>query len=194
MKIVTLLFCSLIFSVLSHSQTSITAGPLKYDTVLKSQASRSVLFSRAKSWIVDNFKSSKNVIQSEDKEEGVIVCHGNLSYSYKAYLVKKKSVVEDGAPWTDRVLFTLKFYGKDEKARVIFSDIIMIDASGLEVLNLPVDYALYGIYNKQMLSDKPSEIATGKTGLSKLEAIREGLSSMIDSLLKSLSEKGEGEF
>lgn len=187
---------TLLFTVLTQSigQIPNSVGPIKYDTVLSIQGGKSVLFSRAKGWIVDNFKSSKNVIQSEDKEEGIIVCQGNLRYAYKAYQVKRKSVVEDGTPWTDRVSFTLKFYGKDEKARVIVSDIVMIDASGLEVLNLSVDYALYGIYNKQILSEKPSEIATGKTGLSKLEAIRESLTALIDSLLKSMSEKGESEF
>lgn len=171
-----------------------TVGPIKYDTVLTIPGAKSVLFSRAKGWIVDNFKSSKDVIQSEDKEEGTIVCQGNLSYSYKAYQVKRKSVVEEGTPWTDRVSFTLKFFGKDDKARIILSDIVMIDGSGLEILNLELDYALYGIYKENSLSDKLTEVAKGKTGLSKLEAIREGLTALINSLLKSLSEKGESEF
>lgn len=62
------------------------------------------LYSSAKVMITDMFKSAKDVIQSEDKEAGIIICKGNTKIQ--------------GAFNTDLMEFTLKIACKDGRYKI----------------------------------------------------------------------------
>jgi hypothetical protein len=66
---------------LSQSDTVISySGVIKVDS-----ASKDVLFSRARLWVNDNFKSGKDVTQISDKEEGTITGSGNFDSPFTVY-------------------------------------------------------------------------------------------------------------
>ena len=55
-------------------------GEIYYSEVIKAEGkSKDNLFLSAKTWFVDTFRSSKDVIQLIDKEEGVIIGKGRLN-------------------------------------------------------------------------------------------------------------------
>lgn len=78
--------------------------------------SSSELFSSAKVMIAEMFKSAKDVIQSEDKDSGIIICKGNVKI-VSAFL-------------TDLMEFTLKISCKDNRYKVDLYNISLIIGYG----------------------------------------------------------------
>jgi hypothetical protein len=74
------------------------------------------LFTAARMWIAQNFKSAKAVIEYESKDEGAIIGNGSMAYpcggGFKCLLTSE---------W--RVPFTMKVETKDEKIRLTFTNI-----------------------------------------------------------------------
>lgn len=68
-------------------------------------ASKGDLYLGAKTWIAGNFRSSNDVVQLDDEENGVIIGKGRI--------------VDDGKTWD----FTFKFQVKDQRYKVEFYDI-----------------------------------------------------------------------
>lgn len=80
-----MLICFLLAATKCYSQKKDTTGlrlpyvdgKLTYTTIInEKELNKSDLYKNAKQWFVDTFESSSHVIQSEDKEEGVIVGKG----------------------------------------------------------------------------------------------------------------------
>ena len=95
-KIKQLFFCS-VFTLLSVSivfgqnetptlPIDSSSGKITYTQVvmLKDSISKDELFSRAKISLAHLFKDSKSVIQTEDKESGIIIGKGAMSVTYKS--------------------------------------------------------------------------------------------------------------
>jgi hypothetical protein len=79
-QIITFVFSLLIFTF-SYSQEQ-NAEPLAFSEVVKvdTAISANELFSRARTWFAETYRSAQDVIQMEDKEEGKIVGKGAIEY------------------------------------------------------------------------------------------------------------------
>lgn len=78
--------------------------------------SKDKIFEDSKIWIAQSFKSANNVIQYADKETGSIVGKGNIQYPCDGFM-------DCSAFGNDKVSFTIKIDTKDNKARVVISDV-----------------------------------------------------------------------
>ena len=76
---------------------------------------RDQVYTAARMWIAQNFKSAKAVIEYESKDEGVIIGNGNIAYPCSGL----KCMVT--ADW--RVPFTMKVETKEGKLRLTFTNI-----------------------------------------------------------------------
>ena len=91
---------------------------------------KSELYSNAQKWFIDMFKSSKDVIQNQDKDQGQIVGKGNMTTSIKGRM---------GIPWNFVNKMTIQVDCKDNKYRYRIYDIITslpggnIDDTPLEI-------------------------------------------------------------
>jgi len=106
-----IIVASLFFSTTLYSQQKLPVkdGNVMYeaiDTVMG--ASRDQLYHKAKLWLTNEFVSSKDVIQIDDKDSGQIIGKGNFDYEY--------SVLGTSATWV--CSFTIKIDCKDNKARI----------------------------------------------------------------------------
>lgn len=81
---------------------------ISVDTVNKDQ-----LYMRAKLWVINTFKSEKNVISTDDKDLGELKGNGRFT------------ILKD-----QDVLFTFRLSVKDFKYKYNFSDIIYLDNNG----------------------------------------------------------------
>jgi hypothetical protein len=93
---------------------------------------KSELYSRAKIWLANIFKSAKDVIQLDDKETGQIIGKGVFFYQVKVLLT--------GAEWTCK--FTVRIDVKDNKTRIMFYDISSASAASATAEH-------FNKYNKQ---------------------------------------------
>ncbi|MBL7709011.1 MAG: DUF4468 domain-containing protein [Chitinophagaceae bacterium] len=80
--------------------------------------SKEQLFIKIKDWAVNNYKSQKATLQAEDKEAGYIAYKGYLQIvsTYSAGLLK-------GSKFYIDIYHTLKFYIKDGKVKIVFTDL-----------------------------------------------------------------------
>lgn len=82
---------------------------IQVDSVTKDQ-----LFERAKRWFVDTYKSSQDVIQLEDKENGEIIGKGVLSSSWQSTAISLQPV---------DIWHTVTIQAKDNRYRYIITDL-----------------------------------------------------------------------
>jgi hypothetical protein len=125
------LFLLFFFPLSGHSQFLSDSIPVNengivtYETVVEQPGSKDQLYTKAKLWIADNFKSANNVIQADDKKEGFIVVKAFFPYTYEHFFStkdKKKTEVSS-YPLKRDAYFTIKFFLKDNKYKVIITDI-----------------------------------------------------------------------
>lgn len=83
------------------------------------------LYTRAKMAVVEMFKSANDVIQLDDKENGVLIVKGANSFVYKV------NAFDEG---TGYVKFALKIYLKDEKYKIEISGIANQLVGGTELI------------------------------------------------------------
>lgn len=74
---------------------------------------KNILYTNAKIWFVDAFKDSKEVIQMDDKENGIIIGKGNMAYTNSK--LRYKGI-------NGRISFTVKVEIKEGRYRYSFSD------------------------------------------------------------------------
>lgn len=88
-------------------------GLIKYTDVVQvdSSLTSDYLYLNAKNWLVDAFKSSKAVIQTDDKDLKIIIVKSFISKGHNAYVTNPKK-------W-----FTLKLEIKDGRYRYTLYDI-----------------------------------------------------------------------
>lgn len=112
---------------------SISRGQENFDFKLidSPQFSKAQLYVNAKSFLVSAFKSSKDVIQMDDKEAGKIICKGYMMPVANVGLgIKKENTVQ----------FIATIDIKENKYRCVLSDFRYVD----------------GGYNKPLESEAPS--------------------------------------
>lgn len=116
----------------------------KYQGVVTMEnKSKDVIFSSAKLWVAENFRSAQNVIQLDDAENGVLLIKANFVLYYSGFPIRN--------------YFTLKVEAKDGRFRytVDITDMIA-DAPGGKsqmeffVKNLAKEKAKDVEYEKQM--------------------------------------------
>lgn len=81
----------------------------KIDSVTKSE-----LYLRSKVWVSDYFKSSKAVIDLDDKENGMLICKGFQEITIHSVI---------GVAITTRCYFTIRISSKDNKVRLNIYDV-----------------------------------------------------------------------
>lgn len=77
--------------------------------------SQSELHNRAKVWFINSFRDSKEVIQLDDKENGILIGKGNSIITYSATLVTM----------TENISFKVVIRVKDNKYRAEITDIVL---------------------------------------------------------------------
>lgn len=117
---IALLFACAIFNSYSQVEIQKEEFPDYQGIVTTEGKSASDIYAKAKTWIALNFKSANDVIQLDDKENGILVVKGNTT-SYYTFMKKK---------YPARVHFTLKIDIKDNKFRYTFEVTDVIDESG----------------------------------------------------------------
>jgi hypothetical protein len=78
--------------------------------------SKDELYIRAKIWFVNAFKDAQEVIQLDDKENGIIMGKGILNINYQVL----------GTTITDRINFTISIRVKDNKFKAEITDMKQI--------------------------------------------------------------------
>jgi len=78
-------------------------------------SSKDVIYNNTRIWIAENFRSSKAVLEYENKAEGVLIGNGSMQYPCSGL---ECFGVED-----KRVLFTMRVDMKNDKFKLIFSNI-----------------------------------------------------------------------
>src|SRR5437868_3851017 len=94
MKIILLIASSIILSISCYAQKDtvglnvpIQDGKIVYQGIVDIQGKQKLdLYRNAQQWFVDYFKSSKDVIQNQDKEDGFIIGKGYIIFNAKAGL------------------------------------------------------------------------------------------------------------
>ena len=103
-------------------------GTVVYERVVEApNKSKADLYKNAKQWFVDYFKSSKDVIQNEDKEDGKIVGKGIL-------LIPFKGALGSNVMYNDKL--SIQVDCKDNKYRLRFYE-QTLSSSGGEVVTTP---------------------------------------------------------
>lgn len=88
-------------------------GKVVYEEVDSVTAPKDELYQRSKIWLVNSFKSAKEVIQIDDKGSGQIIGKGNFDYPI--------TVIFETAMWT--CYFSVQIDCRDNKARIRIYDI-----------------------------------------------------------------------
>lgn len=74
------------------------------------------IYNGSRQWVATKFRSAQNVIQMDDKENGIIIGKGNFNYPCSGW----QCLSYDG----HTVQFTVKIEAKDNKARITFNDLV----------------------------------------------------------------------
>jgi hypothetical protein len=86
MKLLFPVICCILFSFHSYSQDTLASAKGQLTDIVRVESvSKEDLYNRAKIWFARNFKSSKDVIQLEDRELGKIIGKGNIPYEASAF-------------------------------------------------------------------------------------------------------------
>jgi hypothetical protein len=104
---------------LLYQNLPVIDGKVTYEKVIAlDSVSKDALFMTAKDWAVDAYRSQKATLQAEDKAGGYLAYKGYLPVylEYRGGILKGKKYGVD-------LYHTLKFYIKDGKTKVVFTDL-----------------------------------------------------------------------
>jgi hypothetical protein len=91
------------------------SGGINFSEVVEvANQSKDDLYLKAKAFFVNNFKSANNVIQMDDKEDGIIIGKGNSDFSISPGM---------GVNVYMKINFTIKIQSKDNKFKYDIYDI-----------------------------------------------------------------------
>jgi hypothetical protein len=122
------------------------------------------LYNRAKLWIINTFKSPKQVLTTDDKELGIIKGNG-------IFIILKGHLQEE------TVRFTFEIDLKDYKYKYSFSDFNFLDNYGNST-NITIDY-YYNYYNSGKNLGRGMVIRLLQASKEKIETIVSALKSSI---------------
>ncbi len=78
-------------------------------------SSKDTIYNNTRIWIAENFRSSKAVLEYENKEEGVLIGNGSMPYPCSGFECVGKE--------NDTVSFTIRVDMKNDKFKLTFSNI-----------------------------------------------------------------------
>lgn len=171
-----LLFLSLIGTINCFCQVD---SVLKYTEVVQVNGiNKETLYQRARSWANDIFKSSKSVIQIDDKETGEIAGKAAFIASFSWNALGKRTS-------TTTVNFKFQIISKDGKYKYIFSD-----------------FTESGYYDYLLTSAKENPYKTAGVSKKNLDLIWSSLKEsseyktmeLINSLKLAMQKKSDAEF
>lgn len=123
MKMFRLVPTSLFVVVLLFGCATAPTAPVADLTIQKvidvPGTSKDQIYDKSRIWIAKNFRSSKVVIEYENKETGVIVGNGIINYPVSGFM---DAISKEG--W--KVRFTMKEDIKDNKIRVTFENLTLL--------------------------------------------------------------------
>lgn len=94
-------------------------GKVVYEKILEIKgANKDRLYSNIKEWAIRAYPSQRSALETEDKQTGFIVYKG-----YLPMIEKFQGGLTKGSPYEVRIFHALKFYVKDEKVKVVMSDL-----------------------------------------------------------------------
>lgn len=100
-------------------------GKVHYSKIIEVEnLNKEQIYNKTKLYFVNNFKSGKDVIQMEDKDNGVIVGNGNTT------IVVQSGKYSLAVPMS----FSIKLSSKDYKCKIDISNIVYNSTSPAEVL------------------------------------------------------------
>ena len=149
-------------------------GSVVYERVVEiPNKPKADLYKNAKQWFVDYFKSSKDVIQSEDKEDGKIVGKGIISVLFNGAMGMK-------VMYDDKV--SVQVDCKDNKYRIRIYGQVISSPNGGQVTTTPEELIgkLLGT-GKSQLNDKQARRM--------LESMNTEVLAMLDSIQKAMGAK-----
>lgn len=85
---------------------------------------KSQIFERSKMWFAENFKTAKSVIEYDNKDEGILIGKGVMALPVSD--IRAMSTL----PW--RFKFTVKEEAKDNRFRLTYTNLVVIDGTGSE--------------------------------------------------------------
>lgn len=168
------------------------SGWVTYNKTIDATGKKDDLFVKGKLSMVDMFKSSKAVIQSEDKAEGYIIGKGNFIFGYHYSYAKRKAVETEKQLSTQRAEFTLKLFFKDNKAKVVVTDITILDPS-FSFLNKKLDKMTLELIRTGQSGDAKAQ-AFSATLISQIRGVQDRVNDMIAVIESSLLKKSETDF
>lgn len=153
------------------------------DSVKKNQ-----LFTKIKDWAVNSYKSQKATLQAEDKEAGYIAYKGYLSTT----LIYAGGILK-GKPYKVDVHHTLKFYIKDGKVKIVFTDLETVSHDlGSEFVADPDGPEHIRIENWESKINQYSakkQVKIRKYNKEVAKSINSQLANFLESLIKEIQKK-----
>ncbi|MBF0171159.1 MAG: DUF4468 domain-containing protein [Nitrospinae bacterium] len=125
----TSLFAAVFICFNAVSALAEPVPPFSHVTVEDVDISKGEIYIAAMDWMTETFRSSKSVIEFEDKEAGVIVGKGNADFGYKFVFGTTDANAK----------FKIKIEAKDGRYRLTFSNVTFRDSMMSE--HVPVELA-----------------------------------------------------
>ncbi|HRO47671.1 DUF4468 domain-containing protein [Agriterribacter sp.] len=157
-----------------------------YDSVYEISGTKDELYTKAKSWVAESFKSSAVPINTDDRQAGVIICNGSVEFIFQ--LAKGKKARKSDA--IGEANFVLKILLKDNKYKVVVTDIRTNTESPTAFSSSDAGKYLIGNFYDY----KTESEALRQTWKSKIEAIHEMIGYVYASITKKMSEKSDLNF
>lgn len=95
-------------------------GQIFYEKIIvKENTSKAEIFKRTKIWAVDAFRSQKNALETEDKEEGFIIYKTNFT---KPFTFPATAAMPTPQTYSWRFFCSIRFLIKENKCKIIIYD------------------------------------------------------------------------
>lgn len=112
-----LLFATIIMASILLKAQDDSLNPYSFTEVVKVEnKSAGDIYYQSKIWLADTYKSAKDVIQIDDKENNTIVGKGTLKYNSKIFA--------GGAAISGTIDYTIRIMAKDGRYKYEFTDFI----------------------------------------------------------------------
>lgn len=175
------------------------AKDIIYDSVYEVNGTKDELYTKAKVWIADIFRSSIRVIDADDKESGLIVCKGNIKYTVIKDGIKgrgKRKSIEKFKVGGDAE-FNLKIFLKDNKCRIVVDGIripMLEEATAAGLGDLKTEWAILNSVTAYQKDDTIEERVRFNNYQSRDMAVNDRIGDMMHSLRSALNKKGDFDF
>ncbi|HYE68722.1 MAG TPA: DUF4468 domain-containing protein [Anaerovoracaceae bacterium] len=94
-------------------------GSVYYERVIDiDSGSKDELYAKVKTWALDNFRSQKDALQSDDRELGLLAYRSFFINSFEWPIILGRRIVGDWQYWS-----TMKIYLKDNKAKIVIDNV-----------------------------------------------------------------------